>query len=1047
MKFILKARWLILVGWVVLITVLMVTQPNMAALVRDKGVANVPDGYRSSEASHLLDEWQKQDGKGSSSSTALVFYNKDGLTKQDKNEIKHGIQELKDHQKALGITDITNVFDQPSLKQQLISKNNKTMLVSLNMTLGNKDSIQVTKKLYAAIKDVSVDHYYTSDWMINNDTMESTQNGLHKSEYLTIIFILVVLFVVFRSVVAPFVPLIAVGFSFMAAQAVVAFLVDWFNFPLSNFTQIFLVAVLFGIGTDYCILLINRFKEEIPQNETINEAVIKTIKNGGRTVFFSSLTVFIGFATIGFSTFNIYQSAVGVAVGIAFLILSLVTIVPILMSLLGTKLFWPMNNRISHSQSRLWGGMGRFALARPLISLVIVAIIVIPTLITYNGNRSFDSVGEMSEKYGSVKGYNIIANNFNPGEAMPTTIVLKNDENMDHRKYLETIEAITRSVEKVDHVDTVRSATQPTGKPIKDFLVPKQAQTLDKGIKQANDGVTKIADGLKDAHNQLKESQPKLKQATGSIDDLVSGTKSLQTGVVQLQNGLEKIEQGIDNGNANSQDIVGGLEQLKDSANTLLSKQKQLLNGYEQLQSGLNDISTNYHQVYTGVQQLNTISANLKAAIEQLNQLGKSDASLLQNPQYQKSLGILNGTEDGLDQLLNGQENKPGLLAGVKQMDSGLKTLNSKMKVANNGLSQLVQGQQQYNTGLQKIISSINQIEAGLQKATGNIPKITNGFDQVIDGQSQLKQGFSNLDQQMSQLTNGLGDSADGLHKISGGLDDAGDYLKELSANNSSLSGFYIPNQALNNKDFTKSLDTYMSKDRKITKLDVILDVNPYSQTALNEIDNINNAVKTAIKDTPMENVKIGIGGPTSTFHDLSNISDHDYNRTVKWMLVGIGIILILLLRSFIMPVYIIGSLIVTYYTSLGISEKIFEDVLGYAGVNWAIPFFGFVMLVALCVDYSIFLMDRFNEQKDLPVGDALLDAMKNMGSVILSAAIILGGTFAAMIPSGVTELIEIATIILAGLIIYNLFMLPLFIPVMVRIFGNANWWPFKRGE
>ena len=83
----------------------------------------------------------------------------------------------------------------------------------------------------------------------------------------------------------------------------------------------------------------------------------------------------------------------------------------------------------------------------------------------------------------------------------------------------------------------------------------------------------------------------------------------------------------------------------------------------------------------------------------------------------------------------------------------------------------------------------------------------------------------------------------------------------------------------------------------------------------------------------------------------------------------------------------------------MGISETIFENILGYSGISWAVPFFAFVLLVALGVDYSIFLMDRFNEYKMIPVKDAMLESMKNMGAVILSAAVILGGAFGAMHP------------------------------------------------
>jgi len=1033
MRTILKGKWFILAAWIVFIVVMMLTQPNISDLVRNQGNAQVPDNYSSSKATKLLDNWNKQSGNGDSSSVALVFHDKQGLSNRDNTEIKKGIASLKSNKKKLGISDITNSFDQPDLKNQLISKNNKTMLVNIDLSLGNKDTKKLTNQLYTALDHVKVDHYYTSEWMIDNDTMESTQDGLHKTEYLTVIFILAVLFIVFRSIIAPFLPLIAVGISFLTSQAIVAFFVKWFNFPISNFTQIFLVAVLFGIGTDYCILLINRFKEEIPKHETLDEAIVQTFKNGGRTVFFSSLAVFIGFASIGLSTFNIYQSAVGVAVGIALLILSIITIVPIIMSLLGKKLFWPVKNNLGHSQSRLWGGMGRFALARPLISLIIVAVITIPFLLTYHGDRSFNSVGEMSDSYKSVKGFDLISHDFNPGESMPTTIVMKNDEKMDQQQYLQTIEAVTRELKKINHVDTVRSATQPLGKPLKNFLVPDQAQTLNKGLKDANTGVNKIANGLDSANKQLTNSEPQLNQATVGLDKLITGTQSLKSGVGQLQGGLQQIQKGMDSGASGAGELKQNLQKAVSGAKQLQLQNQKLLNGYRQMQSGLKSINTNY----------NTIIANLQLSKNKLDQYVAEHPEARNDRNFAQAYGILN-------QLLN----NAGQASPTQQLNAGLKQLNATMTQANSGFSQLVvqqqklnQGMQQLETGLEKLQSGLNQAAAGQNKAISNIPALTNGFNGVISGQQQLKNGFSGLNSQMNQLVKGLNNSVTGLNKVSGGLNDASGFLTELSQNNSTLGGFYIPNQALNSKAFTESLDNYMSQDRKITKIDVIFNINPYSQESLQQIDPIKSAVKRATKGTPLENAKVAIGGATSTFNDLSHISDQDYNRTVMLMLIGIGIVLIFLLRSLIMPLYIIGSLFLTYYTSMSVSEKIFEHFFGYSGINWAIPFFSFVLLIALGVDYSIFLMDRFNEYKEVSVREAILHAMQNMGSVILSAAIILGGTFAAMIPSGVTELMEIATTIITGLILYNLLFLPLFIPVMVRIFGKANWWPFSQKE
>jgi RND superfamily putative drug exporter len=233
-----------------------------------------------------------------------------------------------------------------------------------------------------------------------------------------------------------------------------------------------------------------------------------------------------------------------------------------------------------------------------------------------------------------------------------------------------------------------------------------------------------------------------------------------------------------------------------------------------------------------------------------------------------------------------------------------------------------------------------------------------------------------------------------------------------------------------------------MSEDRKVMTIDVILVANLYSNEAINQVDKLNEAVKSATANTKLENA---VGGVTRTNADLDSISGEDYSRTVVLMLVGITIILVILFRSMIMPAYIIASLILTFYTSMGINEAIFVNLLGYTGISWAVPFFGFVILIALGVDYSIFLMDRFNEYKDLTIREAMLESMKKMGTVIISAAVILGGTFAAMMPSGMLSLLQIASIVLVGLFLYALVILLLFIPVMVRTFGKANWWPFLR--
>src|SRR5690625_6842966 len=121
--------------------------------------------------------------------------------------------------------------------------------------------------------------------------------------------------------------------------------------------------------------------------------------------------------------------------------------------------------------------------------------------------------------------------------------------------------------------------------------------------------------------------------------------------------------------------------------------------------------------------------------------------------------------------------------------------------------------------------------------------------------------------------------------------------------------------------------------------------------------------------------------------------------------------------------------------------------MLGHDGLSWVIPFCAFVMLIALVVDYSIFLMGRFNEYKNGAIKEAMMRAMRNMGTVIISATIILAGTFGAMLPAGVLSLLQIATVVIIGLVLYAFLILPFFTPVAVKLFGEFNWWPFQIGR
>ncbi|WP_028608367.1 MMPL family transporter [Paenibacillus harenae] len=1040
MRIILRFKWLVLALWLAAAAGLMISAPAMEELVRTKGQIAVPDGYSSTIASDLEQAIGGGGEAGASSgmATVLVFHKDGGLAKADLAEMKSGIEKLKSEGEAIGVLSVTTHFDTEELKEQMVSEDGSTILTLVNVEAGDRELTELRDGLYEAISDVGVEHYYTGNWIISEDVVQSSQEGLKKTEFITLGFILIILFVVFRSAVAPLVPLIAVGFTYLVSQSVVAYLVEYIDFPLSNFTQIFLVAVLFGIGTDYCILLISRFKEELAHRGDKTEAIIHTYRTAGKTVLFSGLAVMVGFASIGFSTFVLYRSAVAVAVGVAVLLIALFTIVPFFMAVLGKTLFWPSKGSLEHKPSKLWGTVGKFSLKRPLWALLILAVIIVPFLTAYKGSISFNSLDEIGDKYDSVKAFNIISDSFGPGDSLPTTVIVKADKPFDTPDGLAALEQVSRELANTEGVKAVRSATRPTGEVMEEFLVADQVVKLEDGLGQSGDGLGKIGDGLAEASSALNENAPKLNKAVDGAGQLIDGTNRLKAGIVQLGGGLKQIQQGLLDGSAGASELSEGLKQAQASAEQLAAASGQLLDSYGQLGGGLGQLTGAYQAVASEQAKL----ADGLSGVEQgLSGLQERYPELKNDADYQQALGTLNQLQQGA----------AGISGQLTQMNEQLAGISAGMTQANAGFAQASEGQSALAAGLGHLAAGIAELQSGIAQAAAGqgqivskLPGVTQGFNELAEGQQELQAGFAALNDQLGELTSGLDQSVDGLSQVSDGLASAGGYLNGLADSpNKQMTGWYIPEEAIANEEFQSALNVYMSEDRQTAKFDVVFSGNPYAQETMGEIDGLEAAVKRAVQGTDYSGAQIAIGGVTSMNNDLSNISAADYSRTVVLMLIGISIILIILFRSIVMPIYLIASLLVTFYTSMAITEVIFVRILGLSGISWAVPFFGFVMLVALGIDYSIFLMDRFKEYRHLTPQEAILEAMRNMGTVIMSAAVILGGTFAAMLPSGVMSLLQIATIVLCGLFMYALLMLPLFIPVMVRTFGPANWWPF----
>lgn len=185
------------------------------------------------------------------------------------------------------------------------------------------------------------------------------------------------------------------------------------------------------------------------------------------------------------------------------------------------------------------------------------------------------------------------------------------------------------------------------------------------------------------------------------------------------------------------------------------------------------------------------------------------------------------------------------------------------------------------------------------------------------------------------------------------------------------------------------------------------------------------------------------VGGYTAQQYDTQQTAARDRTVIVPVVLAIILLILMLLLRSLLVPVLLVATVALNFLATLGVSALVFEHLLGFSGTDASVPLYGFVFLVALGVDYNIFLMSRVREEA-LVHGSrqGVLRGLTTTGGVITSAGVVLAATFAALMVIPLAFLVQIAFIVAFGVLLDTLVVRSLLVPALVIDIGRRAWWP-----
>ncbi len=188
-----------------------------------------------------------------------------------------------------------------------------------------------------------------------------------------------------------------------------------------------------------------------------------------------------------------------------------------------------------------------------------------------------------------------------------------------------------------------------------------------------------------------------------------------------------------------------------------------------------------------------------------------------------------------------------------------------------------------------------------------------------------------------------------------------------------------------------------------------------------------------------------GVAGEAPVAYDVSRVSSSDLRRVVPVVLVVIAVLLALLLRSLVAPLYLIVSVGLSYLAAFGLAVVIFMGLGGQAGLNFVLPFFLFVFLMALGSDYNILVMTRIREEAEgSPLREAVRRAIAATGGTVTSAGLVLAGTFAVLTVAGSGQARQIGLGLAAGILLDTFLVRTLLIPSVVVLVGRHNWWPSR---
>ena len=955
-----RFRFPILLAWIVGAIFMATMAPSLAGSGATDQTTFLPENAPSRVAKDALE--RAFPGSTSSSSATITMDRPAGLTEEDRTwRDELGAWVLSDEAPAelrTAATDFETADSRPELEELFRAEDGtfELFVINLNVAEAGDAAKVVTEQLrehIAASAPDGLDTHVSGAAAISSDYLEAVQTGTDSTTIITVFLVIFVLLAIYRAPLAALIPLVTIGASYVVSTGILGYLAQA-GWSVSSTLSTFLVVMVFGVGTDYAIFLISRYREEVSHDGDWHEAATTTVKRIGAVITASAGTVIVGMLAMGVGDFKMIASmGPGIAIAIAVTLAAALTLSPALLSIFGHYLFWPLHTREKHEGEPrgFFAALAAAVSRRPVPwTAALLVILIVPALYLPQAQSNFDVIADLPKSADSRIGYEQIGEHLGEDKLVQSTglVDLGDDGDMLAPVQLARLHGLMVALQEDAGVATTTSLITP-------------------------DGDTTVPDGFR---------------PSATLGEIADGFKG-DDGATQETDSASLLDGEVEDGLNQALDYINGLAVAFPD----VAAGQAMRDARAGLEHALEIVARVQDQAVLTT-QLRTLSSSItdpaNAATSSGEDTGDDESTLMSD--YLAELGAA--------------------FPAVKELDAWKDGVKAARDL-------------EQDASISAALALADAFDALADHFAATNPDATL-TPESLAGTTAAKE----LKKEAEDTFNALPDEFSALAAAFTGRPD----------------DFYIPT-SLTGEDAEKlqdAIDAFVSEGGTATRFYLTSSSSPYSGGAFQVVKDVRAVMEDHQKDFGSTAIA-HVGGPIAQFTDVNDTLAKDFVKVGVITVLGVLVVLMLLLRAIVAPLYLVGTVILSYASTIGLSAFIFQEVMGQPGISPYLPLMVFVLLVALGSDYNIFLMHRVREEAETrSMRDAVRVASGHTGAVITSAGLILAGTFGSMATAPLTILFQVGIAVAIGVLIDTFLVRSILVPAITSLVGDWAWWPTR---